>query len=451
MMKRLICILLTVVLFAGVFTVSAENLMTSNCIYDVSDVLTQSDWETLNSESIELSNKYRCGVYVVLIPYISEYSTFTESVENAAQDIYVRNWLGYGTGYDGVVLLIETSSGKCALASSGARGKYIFNTDALKQFDPSIVSDINARNYSGVISLFIAECRELFEYEEKNGTAYLYNAADPQNDDSYLSGDMLTDCVYDYAGILTADQKSTLEKTAKDISERHRFGVYIYIVDDFTDINSSYDVGDACESVYVDNGFGYGSANRDGIMLFMSMDERDYATYRTYGKGYYSFTEYGLYELEERFLNPFRRNDWYSGFQNYLNYCDYLLDLAEKGTPLDYEDDDDGGYYPPVTPERESYGPLYITTGVFSAIISLVICLILRARMKTAQVKTQANDYIIRNGIRMHDTRDIFTHSTESRTRIDTEPRSSGGHSSGGGHSYSSFSGSHGGGHSGKF
>ena len=50
-------------------------------------------------------------------------------------------------------------------------------------------------------------------------TAYLYNAADPQNDDSDLSGDMLTDCVYDYAEILTADQKSMLEKTAKTALE----------------------------------------------------------------------------------------------------------------------------------------------------------------------------------------------------------------------------------------
>lgn len=444
-MKRIICILLTVLLFTGLFTVSAENLMTSYCIYDVSDVLSQNDWDTLNREAVDLSEKNRCGVYIVLLPDISEYSTFTDSIENAAEDIYVRNWLGYGTGYDGVILLIETTTSRCALASAGQRGRYVFDNSALNQFDPSIASYVRQGKYAEAVSLFISNCRSIFADRQTQSTS------DPSATVSGSSGNMQTDCVYDYAGILSESQRSALEKTAREISSRHEFGVYIYVVDDFTDINGSYDVGETCEYVYETYGFGYGSSNRDGIMLFMSMDERDYATYRTYGKGYYSFTDYGLYELEERFLGPFRRNDWYSGFQNYLNYCDYLLDLAEKGTPLDYKDNGDNGYYPPVTPEKASNGPLYVMTGVFSSIISLVICLILRARMKTAQIKTQANDYIPRNGIRMFDTRDIFTHSTESRTRIDTDSRPSGGHSSGGGHSYSSFSGSHGGGHSGKF
>ncbi len=430
--------------------VEAESEMSDYCVYDVSDVLDVDSWQELNDRAMELSLAYRCGVYAILLPGFEEYTHYDDDIAMAAPDVALRNGLGYGDDMDSVVLLIDTSTGVCAVGSTGTRGSYIFNDAAVAEFDTSIQFDVSVGDYDSAIDSFIAECETLFEYERDNGKAYL-SSGSVENTSVPDSGDMLTDCVYDYAGILSSEQKEKLEKKAKYLSQLYEFGIYIYIVDDYNDIYRSSDVYYACEYAYENLGFGYGESNRDGIMLFMSMDERDYATYRTVGKGYYAITDYGLYELEEYFLGPFRSNDWYGGFENYLTFCDYLLGLAEKGTPLDYEPGGDNDpTYNDINTELTP-GEKCMVVAPFSLIISLVVCLILRAKMKTANVKTQANDYIAKNGVRMNDSRDIFTHSNTSRTRVVTESSSSGRSSGGGGHSYSSFSGSHGGGHSGKF
>ena len=454
-MKRAFCLLLAIVILAVPFvSVNAESEMSDYCVYDVSDVLETEAWGDMEERAMGLSLEYKCGVYVILLPGFEEYTHYDDDMNMAASDILSRNDLGYGADRDALLLLIDTSKQTSAYGATGPRGTALFNSTALSEIDPSIVSGTASGDLDAAISSFLDECARLFIYESENGKAYGYTAEENDPEPVRDPDAMITDCVYDYAGLLTADQKDQLEKKARYLSELYEFGVYIYVVNDYNDVYSSDDVWYACEHVYETQGFGYGSANRDGIMLFMSMDERDFATYRTVGKGYYAFTDYGLYELEEYFLPDFRRNDWYGGFQDYLTYCDYLLDLAEKGTPLDYDPSGENDpTYPSGedTPSKMTFQEKCIVLAPGSAIISLIICLIYRGKMKTAGIKTQANDYIAKNGIRMYDTRDIFTHSTTSRTRVHSESSSSGGHSSGGGHSFSSHSGSHGGGHSGKF
>ena len=183
------------------------------------------------------------------------------------------------------MLLIDSDKGSCAVGSTGSRGGYIFNSTALTELDPSISTDIAFSDYDSAIAKYLDECERLFGYEAENGRAYGYSGEEAQTVSASDPNDMLTDCVYDFAGILTADQKEQLEKKARYLSELYRFGVYIYVVDDYYDVYPSNDVWYACEHVYETDGFGYGSANRDGIMLFMSMSERDFATYRTVGKG----------------------------------------------------------------------------------------------------------------------------------------------------------------------
>lgn len=220
--------------------------------------------------------------------------------------------------------------------------------------------------------------------------------------------------VFDVSDLLSFEQWEELESRAETISKRQNCGIYFALVDDFTD----YGYGDIYEvtyTIYHDNELGTGE-NRDGIIVMLSMEERDYAMF-VYGEyAEYAFNEYGQLMLEEAFLDDFGNNDWYSGISHYLDTCDEFLTKAEEGKPV-----------------RESPLPsIAIATGA-SCLIAIIVCLVMKYKMRTVYQKTEANAYITEGGLHLTNQYDQYTHTTEKQTKIERESSSSTSSCSGGG------------------
>lgn len=220
--------------------------------------------------------------------------------------------------------------------------------------------------------------------------------------------------VFDVSDLLSFEQWEELESRAETISKRQNCGLYFALVDDFTD----YGYGDIYEvtyTIYHDNELGMGE-NRDGIIVMLSMKERDYAMF-VYGEyAEYVFNEYGQLMLEEAFLDDFGENDWYGGISHYLDTCDEFLTKAEEGKPV-----------------RESPLPsIAIATGV-SCLIAAIVCSVFKYRMRTVHQQTEANAYITEGGLQLTDQYDQYTHTTETRTKIEKESSSGTSSESGGG------------------
>ena len=166
----------------------------------------------------------------------------------------------------------------------------------------------------------------------------------------------------------------------------------------------------------MENNFGWGLA-RDGILLLMSMSDRKYdlAAYGSFGNA--AFTDYGKDQLADAFLKDFKKDDWYKGFSDYLTKCGRMLDMARKGKPLDVNHDPDA---------RLRYWPAGLLLG---AVLALVICSILKSKMKSVKEAAGAESYVPGNGVQFAIREDRFTHVTTTRTKIE---RSSGGSSRGG-------------------
>lgn len=220
--------------------------------------------------------------------------------------------------------------------------------------------------------------------------------------------------VFDVSDLLSFEQWEELESRAETISKRQNCGIYFALVDDFTD----YGYGDIYEvtyTIYHDNELGMGE-NRDGIIVMLSMEERDYAMF-VYGEyAEYVFNEYGQLMLEEAFLDDFGENDWYGGISHYLDTCDEFLTKAEEGKPV-----------------RESPLPsIAIATGA-SCLIAAIVCSVFKYRMRTVHQQTEANAYITEGGLQLTDQYDQYTHTTETRTKIEKESSSGTSSESGGG------------------
>lgn len=232
--------------------------------------------------------------------------------------------------------------------------------------------------------------------------------------------------VFDHSHMLTDTQRAELEAQAKEISLRHHCGVYVAFVDDFTEYGGGNDVYKTTYQLYHANELGMGE-NRDGIIILLSMDERNYAMF-VYGKNAeYAFNKYGQEQLENAFLGYFGDNDWYGGASHYLDTCDEYLTLAEEGDPV-----------------RKNTLPMYLIVVAASCAISGFICLMLKWKMQTVHKKVEADEYVAAGGLTLTKQYDRYTHTTETRTKISSDSDSS---SSG----TSSCSGGGGSGRSGKF
>lgn len=232
--------------------------------------------------------------------------------------------------------------------------------------------------------------------------------------------------IFDNNDLLTFDEWEKLEARAADISQRHGCGVYVAFVDDFTEYGYGNDVYKTTYQLYHANELGMGE-NRDGIIILLSMAERDYAmfVYGTYAET--AFNSYGQEKLEKAFLGNFKEDDWYGGVSNYLSTCDEYLTRADAGKPV-----------------RESPALLIAIAVVASCLLSGAICLFLKRSMKTVHQKVEANEYVAPGGLQLSKQYDRYTHTTEVRSKISSSDDSSSGGTS-------SCSGGGGSGRSGKF
>ncbi len=231
--------------------------------------------------------------------------------------------------------------------------------------------------------------------------------------------------IFDLSDQLSYEEWAELEARAADISQRHGCGVYAAFVDDFTEYGGGNDVYKTTYQLYHASELGMG-ADRDGIIILLSMDDRDYAMFVYGDHAEYAFDRYGQKELEDAFLGYFGDNDWYGGVSHYLDTCDEYLTRAEDGKPV-----------------RKNTLPMYIIVVAASCAIAGGICLMLKWKMKTVHQKAEANEYVAAGGLNLTKQYDRYTHTTETRRKVHDDSDSDSG--------TSSCSGGGGSGRSGKF
>ena len=185
---------------------------------------------------------------------------------------------------------------------------------------------------------------------------------------------------------------------------------------------------------------------RDGVLMLLSVSNRKYAAFVYGDKAELLFPDSALQQLEDGFLDDFRNGDWYGGFCDYIDGCaDLLSGESYTGSDSDYayspghDADVDPGFSAPSLLRN-----LGIAL-VISCVIALIVCLILKAKMRSVRRQTEARAYVTPAGLHLTRRDDVYTHTTTTRRKIE---RDNDHHSGGGG---SSFSGGGGHGRSGSF
>ena len=120
--------------------------------------------------------------------------------------------------------------------------------------------------------------------------------------------------VFDYAGLLTDSEAGALEARCQEAEDTYGCGVYIVTVDDYSLYYDAGSIENFSEGFFLDFELGAGE-DQNGILLALSMAERDYDLCAHGMIGNRSFTDYGKGALAERyFLSEFGSDNWYAGF-----------------------------------------------------------------------------------------------------------------------------------------
>jgi len=124
--------------------------------------------------------------------------------------------------------------------------------------------------------------------------------------------------------LLTTEQKNNLLSRLDLVSKRQHCDVVLVTVPS---------IGNQSPRAFADdyydyNGYGY-DENHDGILLLLSMEERDWAI-STCGFGITAFTDDGLSYIFEQIKGDLGRDDYYTAFDKYIDLCDEFLTTAHS-------------------------------------------------------------------------------------------------------------------------
>ena len=271
----------------------------------------------------------------------------------------------------------------------------------------------------------------------------------------------------DDADLLSPDEEAALLPLLEEKSAAVGADIAVVTVND----TDGQDVENFAYDYYDYNGYGQGEDN-DGVLLLISMEERDYWIVTT-GYCIEAITDYGLEKIQNDFLPSLSYGNYIDAFRTFAADCETLIAAARQGNVYDlYHSEDDpentyGGYYNDASNyyDGESYlpqnyhpfnvGANALLALVIGFVLALITVLSMKGKLQTVRRRYEASNYVVPGSLALRANDDRFLYSTVSQTAIPqhTEDHSShgGGFSGGGSHtSFGSSGVSHGGG-GGKF
>lgn len=230
--------------------------------------------------------------------------------------------------------------------------------------------------------------------------------------------------VSDGAELLDDDEVAQLTSKLDEMSTRLQMDIVVMTSDNL----QGYDTATECaDELYEYCGYGFGD-DKDGIMLFISMDDRDWAI-STCGKAIDVFTDDDCDYIADEIVPYLSDGDYYEAFDYFADLCDDLCtQYDENGGDDDgnwsddpiYDDDyfdDDYDDYRDFTLPSEKLSPVWILISiVVGVLLSAMIVSTMVSNLKSVRFQPSASSYVKPGTMSVSDSSDLFLYSTMTRT-----------------------------------
>lgn len=228
--------------------------------------------------------------------------------------------------------------------------------------------------------------------------------------DDYYSED---DYYYDYppllidaAYLLDASEEDAVFARLAEVSDRHDFDVVVVTVDEHEG-----DIRTFAADVFDEGEFGRGE-NRDGCILLLSMEDRDFA-FIAFGKGEQAFTPAGQGYLDTFFVPYLSAGEYKEAFLSFADAVDDFLIQAERGMPYDT------GTIPQPSKPAESSGKRRGILSAGSVLIAFLTSFFVtgswKGQLKSVRGESSAANYIRPGSVNVTGKKDVFLYTKRSK------------------------------------
>ena len=232
--------------------------------------------------------------------------------------------------------------------------------------------------------------------------------------------------------VLSDAEYTQLSGKMQELSSRYSFDFCVAFVDGIDGDIMTY-----TDNYFLNHGYGQGAA-LDGCLLLVDFDSKEYWL-STSGFGETAFTDYGINVIKERFGPLLSEGDYYSAVDMYLSTAEQYVSQAKQGSPYDV-DNEFPGYPAKEYGNASSHNTVkgIAISLIVAVFIALVVVMSIKKSYKEIQFQRSAANYLDEGSLSLTNSYDRFLYTTISKTKRESESRSSGGSSthSTSGHSF---------------
>lgn len=393
-------------------------------VFDYANLLTENEETTLSSMIENYISRYNMDMVLVTIDD-NPYGVSDANSKKYAQDFYYYSGFGKNSSHDGSIILIDMSNRYIYIATKG---------NAIRIFDDNRIDNITEAGFSYLRNKYYYDgYRAMIEkssyYASEGVSPYNINLCIDEDGEPYNCVKVPTvdnkEKIYDYANILTEDEKNTLVEEVGDFIENYKLDVVLITLEDNPYGDIPYYTEIYAKTFYEHNNFGLRN-NKSGIVMIVDKKNK-YNYMAAYGDALLIFDQERIKNITEVGRERVQTELFYSSLSSMMNK---LNDYAKDGILEKYElycAKEDGTIY---QCREEPKKPKWLDALIIGTGASLLIAFVHTRKYRGIKLATNANSYLKTTSI--DKTVDQFLTTFTSRIRRSHDSGGSGGGHSGG-------------------
>lgn len=205
--------------------------------------------------------------------------------------------------------------------------------------------------------------------------------------------------IVDDAQLLSESEAATLSGVADQLAASYNIDVVIV---------TTNSLGGKTATKYADDFYDYNGYGEDGILLLLSMEDRDWAI-STSGRAIGIFSDRDLDNIFARISGDLANDDYYAAFSRYLKEIQDHLYAYENGVPVTVKD---------------VLVKLLVALLIGAAAGGITIG-VMRSKMNTSRRQADATVYLVDESYNLYRSSDLYLYSTTTRSKKQTNNSSS--------------------------